>query len=448
MGGGDIPFNSTQAQAGRLLSGLLEGRSPVVRHRTLHGGDALEIRLLPARFAKAYEDYRACTAKLLPVNFDQLRQSQIGFPSSDVALDALGRAKLDIILQYLRADPSVNRIQLDGHSDNSGNRLVNRDLSRRRALAVQEYLIANGVPEQQITVRFHGERYPLVANSSEANRQEPASHPASGARGSGRGELDRNSGAIFLTARPPRPCKAAPRPVESQVFRITRGADGMADVKKVVLAYSGGLDTSVILKWLQDTYNCEVVTFTADLGQGEEVEPARAKAQALGVKEIYIDDLREEFVRDFVFPMFRANTVYEGEYLLGTSIARPLIAKRLIEIANETGADAISHGATGKGNDQVRFELGAYALKPGVKVIARGASGTCCPAKLMDYAEKHAIPIERHGKKKSPYSMDANLLHISYEGGVLEDTWTEHEEDMWRWTKSRKPRRTPRPTSS
>ena len=211
----------------------------------------------------------------------------------------------------------------------------------------------------------------------------------------------------------------------------------MADVNKVVLAYSGGLDTSVILKWLQDTYNCEVVTFTADLGQGEEVEPARAKAQAMGVKEIYIDDLREEFVRDFVFPMFRANTVYEGEYLLGTSIARPLIAKRLIEIANETGADAISHGATGKGNDQVRFELGAYALKPGVKVIAPWREWDLLSReKLMDYAEKHAIPIERHGKKKSPYSMDANLLHISYEGGVLEDTWTEHEEDMWKWTVS------------
>ncbi|MDH0498851.1 OmpA family protein [Stutzerimonas stutzeri] len=170
IGGGDVPFNSTQAQAGRLLSGLLEGRSPVVRHRTQHGGETLEIRLLPARFAKAYEDYRACTAKLLPVNFDQVRQSQIGFPSSDVALDALGRAKLDIILQYLRADPSVNRIELDGHSDNSGNRLVNRDLSRRRALAVQEYLVASGVPQEQITVRFHGERYPLVANNSEANR--------------------------------------------------------------------------------------------------------------------------------------------------------------------------------------------------------------------------------------------------------------------------------------
>jgi len=170
VGGGEIPFNSSHLQAGRLLSGLLEGRSPVVRHHTRQGGEALEVRLLPARFGKAYEEFRACTAKLLPVNFDQIRQSQVGFPTSDVALDALGRAKLDIILQYLRADPSVNRIQLDGHSDNSGNRLVNRDLSRRRALAVQEYLIANGVPEQQITVRFHGERYPLVANSSEANR--------------------------------------------------------------------------------------------------------------------------------------------------------------------------------------------------------------------------------------------------------------------------------------
>ncbi|MTZ14518.1 argininosuccinate synthase [Pseudomonas sp. JL972] len=212
----------------------------------------------------------------------------------------------------------------------------------------------------------------------------------------------------------------------------------MADVKKVVLAYSGGLDTSVILKWLQDTYNCEVVTFTADLGQGEEVEPARAKAQAMGVKEIYIDDLREEFVRDFVFPMFRANTIYEGEYLLGTSIARPLIAKRLIEIANETGADAISHGATGKGNDQVRFELGAYALKPGVQVIAPWREWDLTSREtLMAYAEKAKIPVDfAKAGKKSPYSMDANLLHISYEGGVLEDTWTEHEEDMWRWSVS------------
>lgn len=210
----------------------------------------------------------------------------------------------------------------------------------------------------------------------------------------------------------------------------------MSDIKKVVLAYSGGLDTSVILKWLQDTYQCEIVTFTADLGQGEEVEPARTKAQALGVKEIYIDDLREEFVRDFVFPMFRANTIYEGEYLLGTSIARPLIAKRLVEIANETGADAISHGATGKGNDQVRFELGAYALKPGVKVIAPWREWDLLSReKLLAYAEQHNIPIERHGKK-SPYSMDANLLHISYEGGVLEDTWSEHEEEMWRWSVS------------
>src|SRR5574343_553883 len=213
----------------------------------------------------------------------------------------------------------------------------------------------------------------------------------------------------------------------------------MSDIKKVVLAYSGGLDTSVILKWLQAVYKGEVGTFTADLGQGEELEPARAKALKAGIKpkNIYIDDVREEFVRDFVFPMFRANTVYEGEYLLGTSIARPLIAKRLIEITNMTGADAICHGATGKGNDQVRFELGAYALKPGVKVIAPWREWDLLSReKLMDYAEKHAIPIERHGKKKSPYSMDANLLHISYEGGVLEDTWTEHEEDMWRWTKS------------
>src|SRR5690554_1506172 len=211
----------------------------------------------------------------------------------------------------------------------------------------------------------------------------------------------------------------------------------MSSIKKVVLAYSGGLDTSVIVKWLQENYNCEVVTFTADIGQGEEVEPARAKAQALGVKEIYIDDLREEFVRDFVFPMFRANTVYEGEYLLGTSIARPLIAKRLIEIANEVGADAISHGATGKGNDQVRFELGAYALKPGIKVIAPWREWDLTSREtLMAYCEKNSIPVDFSKKKKSPYSMDANLLHISYEGGVLENPWTEAEEEMWRWSVS------------
>ncbi|AEF55283.1 argininosuccinate synthase [Marinomonas posidonica] len=212
----------------------------------------------------------------------------------------------------------------------------------------------------------------------------------------------------------------------------------MSDVKKVVLAYSGGLDTSVIVKWLQEEYNCEVVTFTADLGQGEEVEPARAKAQALGIKEIYIEDLREEFVRDFVFPMFRANTIYEGEYLLGTSIARPLIAKRLIEIANETGADAISHGATGKGNDQVRFELGAYALKPGVKVIAPWREWDLTSREtLMAYCEEHKIPVDfSNKKKKSPYSMDANLLHISYEGDMLEDPWAEAEADMWRWSVS------------
>jgi argininosuccinate synthase len=206
-------------------------------------------------------------------------------------------------------------------------------------------------------------------------------------------------------------------------------------IKKVVLAYSGGLDTSVILKWLRQNYGCEVITFTADIGQGEELEPARAKAQQMGVKEIYIDDLKEEFVRDFVFPMFRANAIYEGEYLLGTSIARPLIAKRLIEIANETGADAIAHGATGKGNDQVRFELGAYALNPGIKVIAPWREWNLTSReKLLAYAEKHGIPVEMKRGKKSPYSMDANLLHISYEGGPLEDPWQEPEESMWRWT--------------
>ncbi|QJD30717.1 argininosuccinate synthase [Methylococcus geothermalis] len=210
-----------------------------------------------------------------------------------------------------------------------------------------------------------------------------------------------------------------------------------SNVKKVALAYSGGLDTSVILKWLEETYGCEVVTFTADLGQGEEVEPARAKAQAMGVKEIYIDDLREEFARDFVFPMFRANAIYEGEYLLGTSIARPLIAKRLIEIANETGADAIAHGATGKGNDQVRFELGAYALRPDIRVIAPWREWDLTSREtLLAYAEKHGIPIEMKRGKASPYSMDANLLHISYEGGILEDPWAEPEEDMWRWSVS------------
>lgn len=208
-------------------------------------------------------------------------------------------------------------------------------------------------------------------------------------------------------------------------------------VRKVVLAYSGGLDTSVILKWLQETYDCEIVTFTADIGQGEELEPARAKAQLLGVKEIYIDDLTEEFARDFVFPMFRANALYEGEYLLGTSIARPLIAKRQIEIANQTGADAVSHGATGKGNDQVRFELGYYALKPDVRVIAPWREWDLTSReKLLAYAEKHGIPIEKKRGQASPYSMDANLLHISYEGGVLENPWAEPEEDMWRWSVS------------
>jgi len=214
----------------------------------------------------------------------------------------------------------------------------------------------------------------------------------------------------------------------------------MSDIKKAVLAYSGGLDTSVILKWLQDTYQCEVVTFTADVGQGEELEPARAKALKMGIAadNIYIDDLREEFVRDFVFPMFRANTVYEGEYLLGTSIARPLIAKRLIEIAAMTNSQAISHGATGKGNDQVRFELGAYALNPNIKVIAPWREWDLLSReKLMAYAEKHGIPVEmKHKQGGSPYSMDANLLHISYEGRHLEDPAAEAEESMWRWTVS------------
>jgi argininosuccinate synthase len=214
----------------------------------------------------------------------------------------------------------------------------------------------------------------------------------------------------------------------------------MSDIKKAVLAYSGGLDTSVILKWLQDTYQCEVVTFTADLGQGEELEPARQKALKFGIKpeQIFIDDLREEFVRDFVFPMFRANTVYEGEYLLGTSIARPLIAKRLIEIANMTGAQAISHGATGKGNDQVRFELGAYALNPNIKIIAPWREWDLLSReKLMAYAEKHGIPVDmKHKQGGSPYSMDANLLHISYEGRHLENPAAEAEESMWRWTVS------------
>jgi argininosuccinate synthase len=208
-------------------------------------------------------------------------------------------------------------------------------------------------------------------------------------------------------------------------------------VNKVVLAYSGGLDTSVILKWLQDTYDCEVVTFTADIGQGEELEPARKKAKMAGVKQIFVEDLREEFVRDFVFPMFRANAVYEGEYLLGTSIARPLIAKRQIEIARKTGADAVAHGATGKGNDQVRFELGYYALEPDIRVIAPWREWTLTSReKLLEYARQHGIPVEGRKKGGSPYSMDANLLHISYEGLILEDPAREPEEDMWRWTVS------------
>ena len=211
----------------------------------------------------------------------------------------------------------------------------------------------------------------------------------------------------------------------------------MPDIKKVVLAYSGGLDTSVILKWLEEVYECEVVTFTADIGQGEEIEPARAKAKAMGIKEIYIETLKEEFARDYVFPMFRANALYEGEYLLGTSIARPLIAKRLVEIARETGADAVAHGATGKGNDQVRFELGAYALNPDIRIIAPWREWDLTSRQtLLDYAKKHDIPVEHKKGKQSPYSMDANSLHISYEGGILEDPWAEPEEKMWLWTVS------------
>src|SRR6185369_8671473 len=217
-------------------------------------------------------------------------------------------------------------------------------------------------------------------------------------------------------------------------------------IKKVVLAYSGGLDTSIILRWLQEEYGCEVVTFTADIGQGEELEPARKKAELLGVKEIFIEDLREEFVRDYVFPMFRANTLYEGTYLLGTSIARPLIAKRQIEIAIKTGADAVSHGATGKGNDQVRFELGYYALKPDIKVIAPWREWDLnSRTKLIEYAEKHQIPIAKDKRGEAPYSTDANLLHISYEGKILEDPWVEPHDDMF--TRSVAPEEAPeRPT--
>lgn len=214
------------------------------------------------------------------------------------------------------------------------------------------------------------------------------------------------------------------------------------EVNKIVLAYSGGLDTSVILKWLQQTYDCEVVTFTADLGQGEEVEPAREKAEAAGVKEIYIDDLREEFVRDFVFPMFRANALYEGIYLLGTSIARPLISKRQIEIARETGADAVSHGATGKGNDQIRFELGYYALEPDIKVIAPWREWDLnSRSKLMEFARNNQIPISRDKIDEPPYSTDANLLHISYEGKALEDPWVGADDDIY--TRSVSPENAP-----
>nr|VFK40119.1 MAG: argininosuccinate synthase [Candidatus Kentron sp. SD]VFK45425.1 MAG: argininosuccinate synthase [Candidatus Kentron sp. SD]VFK79799.1 MAG: argininosuccinate synthase [Candidatus Kentron sp. SD] len=211
----------------------------------------------------------------------------------------------------------------------------------------------------------------------------------------------------------------------------------MSEIKKVVLAYSGGLDTSIILKWLREKYDCQVITFTADIGQGEELGPARSKALAMGVTDIHIEDLREEFVTEYVFPMFRANTLYEGEYLLGTAIARPLIAKRLVEIARDTGANAISHGATGKGNDQVRFELGAYALAPDIRVIAPWREWDLdSRKKLIEYARANDIPVETKPDGGSPYSMDANLLHISYEGGPLEDPWWEPDEDIWRWTRS------------
>ena len=212
---------------------------------------------------------------------------------------------------------------------------------------------------------------------------------------------------------------------------------GKSKIKNIVLAYSGGLDTSVILKWLQDNYQCDVVTFTADIGQGEEVQPARNKAKSLGVKEIFIDDLKEEFVKDFVFPMFRANALYEGVYLLGTSIARPLIAKRQIEIAELTGSDAVSHGATGKGNDQVRFEIGYYSLRPDIKVISPWREWNLSSrTNLINYAEKNQIQVPKDKRGEAPFSIDANLLHISAEGKILEDPWVEPEEFIYSRTKS------------
>jgi argininosuccinate synthase len=267
---------------------------------------------------------------------------------------------------------------------------------------------------------FHGERLPFKYRSLTT-----AGRP-----------WDRESGLACPGAAPPRLVRYNAR-LSAMLFSQGRNM-AHSGINKVVLAYSGGLDTSIILKWLKDEYDCEIVTFTADIGQGEEVEPARAKAVAAGIKEIYIEDLREEFARDYVFPMFRANAIYEGEYLLGTSIARPLIAKRLVEIAKQTGADAISHGATGKGNDQVRFELGAYALMPDVKIIAPWREWDLLSReKLMNYAAEHGIEVDfAKQSKKSPYSMDANLLHISYEGDNLEDPWSEPNEDMWRWTVS------------
>ncbi|KXZ45375.1 hypothetical protein GPECTOR_55g281 [Gonium pectorale] len=231
-------------------------------------------------------------------------------------------------------------------------------------------------------------------------------------------------------------------PARGRKACVSVRAAASGKVKKVVLAYSGGLDTSIILKWLQDTYGCEVVTFTADLGQGEELEPARAKAEKMGVKQIFIDDLREEFVRDYVFPMFRANALYEGTYLLGTSIARPLIAKRQIEIAKEVGADAVSHGATGKGNDQVRFEVGYYSLKPDIKVIAPWREWDLLSrTKLIEYAEQNGIPVPSTKRGEPPFSMDANLLHISYEGNALEDPWVSPDESMF--TRSVSPEKAP-----
>ena len=248
--------------------------------------------------------------------------------------------------------------------------------------------------------------------------------------------------ALSVIENDPRMGSVACKSVSLRVFRPLHGRgqykrDATVKIRKIVLAYSGGLDTSIILNWLQDEYGCQVVTFTADIGQGEELEPARRKAESMGAAAVHIEDLKEEFARDFVFPMFRANAIYEGEYLLGTSIARPLIAKRLVEIAEQTGADAIAHGATGKGNDQVRFELGAYALKPDITIVAPWREWDLnSRERLLTYAADHGIPIERKSGNESPYSMDANLMHFSFEGNELEDPWVEPAEGMWRLTRS------------